>query len=179
MLMSFSFLLAVCIGLQIAGGVRNSTNKVASDVWSETGFTDIMETYWKDPQSPLAQVADQFQRSLECCGFHNFQDWNMSAPEYSTTVPDKAILGMMPMSCCKERDRCITANDVYHNGCKAKIEHVLANWKSNVHATHAIVVVIILLELIGLFLSLQIVNWINEIKEDEKRYNAIYGPTRL
>lgn len=179
MLIATSLFLVLCIGLQISGGLKNATNRVASDMWSEKGFTKVMQTYWLDPKAPLAKVADHFQLSYECCGYHSYQDWNSSSLVYPEQVPSNAILGSMPRSCCIERGLCSELSEVYHDGCKRKIATALGNWKSNVHLTHAIVMTIVLLEIVGLFLSMQMVNWLNTIKENEDRMKAIYGPTRL
>ncbi|CAM1312386.1 Uncharacterised protein r2_g2278 [Pycnogonum litorale] len=179
MLMTASLFLSLSIGLQIAGGVKNATNKIASDLWSKEGFTKVMDNYWSNPGAPLSMVIDNFQISLECCGFYSYQDWNVSSGLQFENVPDNAINEIMPRSCCIDTERCWDIHQVYRRGCQNRITEVLAEWKSHIHLTHAFFAAVALLQVVGVVLGLQIVRWITSHVEKEERIRAIMGPTRL
>ncbi|KAM4706448.1 tetraspanin-36-like [Discoglossus pictus] len=89
------------------------------------GLEDNMNTLFQkyDGKNLESSAIDFMQKEIMCCGVKNYTDW-MKTPWYNASNPS------VPISCCmKNRTACTgkisETNQIYHEGCDVKLEHVL------------------------------------------------------
>jgi len=103
--------------------VENSTKQFLSDQFVLYGLNSSVtlqnKTFTPNEDFNTTIFIDSLQKSMECCGFHNYTDWQ-TLPYASTNQTE------VPLSCCKVMANCTGSLDdlslIFEQGCEAPFE---------------------------------------------------------
>lgn len=102
----FSVLLGVVFILELSAGIAGYALKAQTAEYLDKRLRESMKEYGKD--DGIAYMWDTIQKEFECCGAHNYTDWN--------TVFENASL---PNSCCPDKPGTIYAKYCNANAYKS------------------------------------------------------------
>ena len=107
----YGILLAVVVGLQVAGGVLVIFFKGPVLTELGAGFIENLPTY--NASDAFKKAVDTIQEQLQCCGVNSYEDWE----DASTAIPE---------SCCRSTGCDVTVTtEIYEDGCLTKLSGIL------------------------------------------------------
>lgn len=98
LLVTFFSLLAILLGLEIAGVTLIFLYRDNATVYVRKFFDDTLKTYGQPNNTRMTQNFDFIQNKLQCCGEINYTDWQKTW--WYENVKDR--VGNVPQSCCAE-----------------------------------------------------------------------------
>lgn len=101
----------VVLGYVYRAKVEDEVNSSIRKVYNEYNGTN---------SNAQSRAIDYVQRQLQCCGIHNYSDWQYT-PWY-----EESKTKSVPYSCCKKRDLTCTGSlahpeELYQEGCEALV----------------------------------------------------------
>ena len=136
----YGVLLAIVIGLQVAGGVLVVIFRGPVLTELGTGFTENIPSY--NASIAFETAVDTIQEQLMCCGVNSYTDWT----DASTTIPS---------SCCKTIGcDVLIPDDIYEVGCLSKLTTII---EQSANIAISVAVILALIQLSGVVVAFVLV----------------------
>eukprot|EP00128_Syssomonas_multiformis_P017104 Colp12_sorted_trinity150504_noHs@2568 len=120
--------------------------------WIDTGLNNTLALYdANQPQLPQTSAVNNFQQFFECCGIHNYTDWQQVPRDRTGGTVD-----YMPKSCYPNNQEIVGL--YYRQGCVDAAEDSL---KKNLIVVGSLLVSVLALELIAMSFSCCMIRAIN------------------
>ncbi|KAM9376321.1 tetraspanin-3 [Pholidichthys leucotaenia] len=119
-LSAFVVILLLVFMTEVAGVVLGYIYRAKVEDGVNSSINKVFDEYNGTNSNAQSRAIDYVQRQLQCCGIHNYSDWQHT-DWYKKTKNDS-----VPISCCKTRAGSCTGSltqpeDLYQEGCEALV----------------------------------------------------------